>query len=85
MKKILIVGGGFAGVRCALDLAKKNLIDVDIALVSATPHFEYHAALYRVVTGRSPLEVCIQLSDIFKNKPVNLITDKIVKLDFKSK
>lgn len=85
MKKILIVGGGFAGVRTALDLAKRNLPDTDITLVSSTPHFEYHAALYRVVTGRSPLEVCIQLTDIFKNKPVNLITDKIVKLDFKNK
>lgn len=83
-KKIVIVGGGFAGTRCALELSRKNL-DADITLISDTPHFEYHAALYRVVTGRSPLEVCIQLSDIFKKSRVKLVTDKITKLDNKNK
>jgi len=84
-KKIIIVGGGFAGVQAALSLSKNNSGDTKIILISNKPHFEYTPALYRVVTGKSPLEVCIQLSDIFKNKNVEIIIDKITKLDLEKK
>lgn len=79
--RILIVGGGFGGVRAALDLAAANLPGVKIVLVSDKPHFEYHAALYRVVTGRSPLEVCIPLRDIFAGKNVEIVQDTISDID----
>ena len=77
IKKIIIVGGGFGGVRCALDLAKKKLPNIKIVLISDRSHFEYHAALYRVVTGHSPLEVCIPLRDIFDGSDVEIIEDSI--------
>ncbi len=59
--RVIIVGGGFGGIRCALDLAKNKPPHLKITLISDSTHFEYHAALYRVVTGRYPLEVCIPL------------------------
>jgi len=65
-KQILIIGGGFAGIRTALALDKKNLPNTTIVLVNDKPHFEYHAGLYRVVTGKSPLEVCIPIEEILK-------------------
>jgi NADH dehydrogenase len=76
-KNIVIVGGGFAGVACALELAKHAPKNCHITLISDKPHFEYHAALYRVVTGRSPLEVCILLDEIFKHTSVSVIQDTI--------
>lgn len=85
MKNIVIVGGGFAGVETALLLSKKNLKNIHIRLISDKPHFEYHAALYKVVTGRSPLEVCIPLREIFKNSSVELLEDAIESVDPKSK
>jgi len=85
MKKIIIAGGGFAGVRAALDLEKKRPPNTKITLISKLPHLEYHAALYRVVTGRNPLEVCIPLAEIFKNKDVEIVEDEIVKLDLADK
>lgn len=84
-KKIVIVGGGFGGIRCALDLAKKNLKDAKIVLISDKPHFEYHASLYRVVTGRSPLEVCVPLFEIFGGKNVEIVEDLIIDADLKNK
>ncbi len=66
--KILIIGAGFGGVSCALDLSERHLRNVEITLINPTPHFEYHGALYRVLIGRSPLEVCIPLGEIFRNK-----------------
>ncbi len=76
--RVVIVGGGFGGIATALRLRRSHC---DITLISNIPHFEYHAALYRVVTGRSPLEVCIPLSEIFPDKRVRLIEATIVKVD----
>lgn len=85
MKKVVIVGGGFAGVRCALDLSRKRLPDTKIVLITDRPHFEYHAALYRVVTGRSPLEVCIPLAEIFEGSDVEVVVDAIDAVDLKDR
>ena len=80
-KKILIVGAGFGGVRVALDLAREKLPGVKITLLSDKSHFEYHPALYKVVTGRSPLETCIPLREIFKRKKVELVEDSVSRID----
>ncbi len=80
-QKIVIVGGGFAGIRCALDLARKKLPNKKIILISDKTHFEYYPRIYRVVTGESPLEVCIPLSEIFKNKEVEVIHDTVTLVD----
>lgn len=82
-KKILIIGGGFVGVTLAKDLLAESLPNTDITLVSTNPNFEYHAALYRVVTGRSPKQVSIPLKTILKNKKINIVIDRINALDFK--
>ena len=72
-------------MRCALDLEKMRLPSVKITLISDKPHFEYHAALYRVVTGRSPLEVCIPLREIFEGRNIELLEDAAVSIDFNSR
>ncbi len=78
---MLILGGGFGGIRTALNLAKNNTGNLKITLVSDKHHFEYTPSLYRLATGRSPLETCIPLGEIFPNKnklnSVTHIVDKI--------
>ncbi len=83
--KIIIVGGGFGGIRTALDLEKKNLPASKIILISDKPHFEYHPALYRIVTGKSPLEVCIPLQDIFEGKKVEVVEDSIIEANLEQR
>ena len=85
MHQITILGGGFAGVRTALDLDKQHLPDTIVTLISNRAHFEYHAALYRVVAGRSPLEVCIPLMEIFDETHVNVVIDSVNKVDLHKK
>lgn len=78
--RIVVAGGGFAGVKTALELANKS--GFEITLISERPNFEYHGALYRSGTGRSPLEVVIPLRNILKRaKNVTFAQDKIVGID----
>ncbi|MCA9349608.1 FAD-dependent oxidoreductase [Candidatus Saccharibacteria bacterium] len=82
--RIVIVGGGFAGVKLALSLAKHRHFDV--CLISDTDFFEYHAALYRSATGGSPKEVKIPLGEIFASYlAVKVVKDKIVEIDYSDK
>ena len=83
-KRVLILGGGFGGIETALTLNAGDHDDIfDIELVSDKHHFEYTPSLYRVVTGKSPLEVCIPLSDIFEKTKVVFDVDTISKIDLK--
>lgn len=82
--KIVIVGGGFGGIRAALDLAGYEPFKV--TLISDISYFEYHAALYRSATGRSPLEVAVPLSDFFHGaKNIEVVEDKVTEFDVAGK
>ena len=80
-RRVLIAGGGFGGISTALALEKEKNPNVEIMLVSDKPHFEYKPALYRVVTGRSPLEVCIPISEILGKKNIAFAVDEIKSID----
>lgn len=78
--KVTIVGGGFGGVKTALELAKnpKN----HITLISDKPDFQYYPALYGTATGRSHLQSWVPLGKIFADRPnVDVIIDAIIKID----
>ena len=76
----VIVGGGFAGVKAALELSKRQT--GKITLISEKPYFLYHAALYATATGSSPEETVIELEDIFAPyNDIEVIVDTISALD----
>ncbi len=82
--KILIIGGGFAGVKCAQKLSKQHLPEgTQIRIVSNREHFEYHGALYRVAAGNTPLEVCFPLREIIDTQKVDIIHDTVTKIEKK--
>lgn len=62
MTNVVIIGGGFLGLAAAKQLAGDERFAV--TLISDRANFEYHAALYRSATGRSPLEVSVPLIEI---------------------
>jgi len=78
--KITIVGGGFGGVKAALELAKdtKN----SITLISDKPDFQYYPALYSAATGHSHLESWVPLGEIFAGKKnIHVHMDTITSVD----
>lgn len=80
-KRVVIVGAGFAGIRAALDLEARKLPNTKITLIANKHHFEYYPRIYRVVTGESPLEVCIRLDEIFAGTEVDVIVDSVASVD----
>ncbi len=82
--KVVVVGGGFGGVKTALSLANKPGFKVQ--LISDNTHFEYHGALYRSAVGHSPMEVVIPLREIFAHaKNVEVVLDAVAVVDAKNK
>lgn len=81
---ITIVGGGFAGVKTALELSKDARFN--ITLISDKDDFQYYPALYSTATGHSHLESWVPLETIFRGKSqVKLVNDTIMGLDVKSR
>jgi len=91
MKHIVIAGGGFAGVNCALKLDKtlpKNA-DVEITLVDRNPYHLAQAYLYEVATSPEEITTMAQLKqsivvpieDIFAGTRVKFHKAEITQVD----
>jgi NADH:ubiquinone reductase (H+-translocating) len=77
---VTVVGGGFAGVKAALELSKRQV--GKITLVSDEPYFLHHATLYATATGKNIAESVIPLKDIFAGHAnVTIVQDKVTSID----
>jgi len=77
--KVTIVGGGFGGVKAALELAEHP--NNHVTLISDKPDFQYYPALFATATGHSHRQSWIPLETIFDDWPnVELITEEKVNL-----
>ena len=77
--RVVIVGGGFGGVKAALELVKDK--KVSVTLVTDKDHFLFYPALYSTATGRSWQQSVLPLSEIFKNDRIKVVRDSVVGLD----
>lgn len=76
---VVIVGGGYGGIKAALLLEKDNRFNV--TLVSDKTHMRIYGALYHTATGGSRKISSIPLSEIFAGKAVRVLQDKVTGLD----
>lgn len=73
---VVVVGGGFGGVKAALELSKRQIGKV--TLISDHSYFLHHATLYATATGRSLEESVIPLKNIFAKHPnVEIVEDRV--------
>jgi NADH dehydrogenase len=91
MKKILILGGGFGGIRCALDCARKLSAGATITLIDRKAYHTFTPALYEIASAYQPSDdpfalklrkaVTIPYGDIFEGKKINFIQAEIASVD----
>jgi NADH dehydrogenase len=97
-KRIVILGAGFAGLRTALDLAKriKDIPGYEIILIDKRSVHMYTPDLYEIATAfvddindecltELRETVAIKIPTIIKRKPITFIHDKVLELDPKKK
>jgi NADH dehydrogenase len=80
--KVVIVGGGFAGIEIARRLGKNR--SVEVTMVSNNTCFQYYPNLYRLVVGASVNQVSIPLSKVLP-KSVSLVVDAYTGMDVAQK
>lgn len=67
MKKIVIIGAGFAGLRLAKKLAKLNLFEIWI--IDKNNYHQFQPLFYQVATsGLEPSSISFPLRKVFQNK-----------------
>lgn len=81
--KVLIVGGGFGGIKAALELSNNE--NFNISLLSDQKNFRYYPTLFRAATGGKMSASQIPLSEIFAGKNIELINDTANKLNQEDK
>lgn len=81
MKKqqVLIIGGGFGGVKAALELADDTRFAV--TLLSDRDSFRYYPTLYHTATGGLRRQSSIPLTELFEDKPVSIMLGQAKTLD----
>ena len=81
MKKVVILGGGFAGVDAAIHLQKMKY---DVTLISDREYFYIYPTSIWVPTHESEFsDVCLDLKELQKAHGFNLLIDSVSKISAK--
>lgn len=83
MKKVLVLGGGFAGVEAAIYLRKQK---IDVTLVSDRDYFYIYPTSIWIPTGKVTREdISVPLDKLAMKHGFQLIVDPVVKFEAKEK
>jgi NADH dehydrogenase len=82
-QKVLIIGGGFGGVKAALELAKNT--NFSVTILSEQENFRYYPTIFNIALGKSHLGASIPLAEIFEDKHVEIVKAAAESVDRQNK
>ncbi len=78
-KKVVIIGGGFGGIRTVLDLAKNK--NFEVVLISNNRNFEYYPGLHKLVGVSHHATASVPLEKILSGKAIEFIFGAVNSID----
>jgi NADH dehydrogenase len=84
-KHVVIIGGGFGGIKAALELTKSKKSPFHVTLITPHADFRIYGTLYRVATGGSLKVASVPLQGIFSGRSMSIITNRAASLDRKAR
>ncbi len=84
MPKVVVIGGGMAGVACADELGAH---DIDVVLVDRNNYLQFQPLLYQVASSQLPAEdIARPLTVVFDERPsVSVRQTVVTAIDFASR
>src|SRR5690606_22919666 len=81
VKKVVIIGGGFAGVNCAKKLGNNK--ELSVTLIDRRNYHLFQPLLYQVATaGLSPADIATPIRGLLSHyKNVNVVMDEVESFD----
>jgi sulfide:quinone oxidoreductase len=84
MKKVLVLGGGFAGIESAIYLRKSK--DLEVTLISDRDYFYIYPTSIWIPTGETTKEkISVPLEQLSKKHGFDIVVDAVTKLEAKKK
>ncbi len=79
-KRVVVVGGGFAGINAAFELAK---LPVDVTLVDRRNHYTFQPLLYQIALAvLSPADIAQPIRSLVRDfKNIEVLMDEVVGFD----
>lgn len=81
-ERVLVVGGGFGGVKAALELAEDSRFEITV--LTDDTDLRYYPTLYHTATGGKRANSSIPLAQIFEGRNVTVAIGQAVTLDRKA-
>ena len=82
MKKIVVLGAGYAGIKTVVKLQKKMKNEVEITLVDRNSYHYETTRLPDVATGEnSYTQISYEINDVIKKSMTTFIQDEVVKIN----
>ena len=83
-KRVVIIGGGFAGIAAAKALANS---EVDVTIVDRTNHFLFQPLLYQVATATlAPSDIAVPIRWLMrKHRGTTVLMDDVVAVELESR
>ncbi len=78
-RHIVVVGGGFGGVKAALELSRNS--EFEVTLISDKADFRYNPTLFHTATGGLFRQSAIPLEEILRGGNIKFIQGELVKID----
>ena len=86
MKKIVVLGAGFAGMKAVVELQKKVRGEAEITLVDRNPYHMETIRLYEVASGENPYtKMSYPVNDVINPKVTKFIQDEVLRVNYTEK